>query len=244
MKSIYARLTFTNEMLGTASGDPEIHKQFIASKAPDAPSLEEEVESIGVDEVVKEKSTIFSRDPKTKKVNIWDYQIKGQLKAACGALRSIEKKMAEDDEEAPEEATKKKKTAKKQTTYACGKITNYLKKIDTLVHVYPRRIILNLPENGTIGNCQRPLRAKTAQGDRVALANSETVPEGTWCDIEIILFDESHEAAIRECLDFGYFYGIGQWRNSGKGRFRWQELDGPSGNPIDNKSVFSKPSVE
>lgn len=34
MKSIYARLTFSEELLGTASGDPEVHESFIASKAP------------------------------------------------------------------------------------------------------------------------------------------------------------------------------------------------------------------
>lgn len=55
MKSIYARLTFSEELLGTASGDPEVHESFIASKAPDALSVAEEVESIGVDAVVKEK---------------------------------------------------------------------------------------------------------------------------------------------------------------------------------------------
>lgn len=254
MTSIYARLTFTNELLGTASGDPEIHREFIASKAPDAKSLEEEVASVGVDEVVDKKSTIFSRQPDGS-LNIWDYQLKGQFKAACGALRSIEKAGSSEDE--PEEETeaaegtetkkkpgRKKAAGKKQPAYACGKLTNYLKKIDTLVHVYPRAIKLHMPEGAEVGNCQRPLRAKTAQGDRVALANSESVPEGTYCDVEIVLFDDSHEAAIRECLDFGYFYGLGQWRNSGKGRFKWQELDGPGGKPINNKSVFAKPAVE
>lgn len=201
-------------------GDPEVHESFIASKAPDALSVAEEVESIGVDAVVKEKSTIFSRD-KDGRVHVWDYQVKGMFKAACGALRTIEKSGKGEDDGDSESTAKKKKSP----AYESGKITNYLKKIDTLVHVFPRKIMLNLPEDGTIGSCQRPLRAKTAQGDRVALANSESVPSGTWCDIEIKLFDPSHEAAVREWLDFGEFYGLGQWRNSGKGRFTWEELD-------------------
>lgn len=239
MVIIYGRLTFTNELLGTASGDPEVHNAYIASKAPDAPSLEEEVASIGVEGVVADKKTVFSRDPKTKAVHIWDYQLKGQFKSAIGALRTIEK---------PSKSSKAKATAaaadddgaekkKKNPAYACGRITNYLKKVDTLVHVYPRRIKLHLPEGAEIGGCERPLRAKTAQGDRVALANSETVPEGTYCDIQIVLFDDTHEEAIRECLDFGAFHGLGQWRNSGKGRFMWQEMD-EDGNLIETKNRF------
>ena len=29
---------------------------------------------------------------------------------------------------------------------------------------------------------------------------------------------------VREWLDYGRLNGIGQWRNSGKGRFVWEEL--------------------
>lgn len=38
MKEMKVRLVFTEEILGTASNDKEIHSGFIASKAPDAPS--------------------------------------------------------------------------------------------------------------------------------------------------------------------------------------------------------------
>lgn len=41
MKELKVMLTFTNEVLGTASSKPDIHAQYIASKAPDAPSKEE-----------------------------------------------------------------------------------------------------------------------------------------------------------------------------------------------------------
>lgn len=30
---------------------------------------------------------------------------------------------------------------------------------------------------------------------------------------------------MRECLDYGKLRGLGQWRNSGKGRFVWDLLD-------------------
>ena len=38
MISIKGKITFTEEVLGTASANKEIHETFIASNAPDAPS--------------------------------------------------------------------------------------------------------------------------------------------------------------------------------------------------------------
>lgn len=38
MKEMKVRITFTEEVLGTSSNNPELHDEFIASKAPDAPS--------------------------------------------------------------------------------------------------------------------------------------------------------------------------------------------------------------
>jgi len=40
MKKIKVRITFTEEVLGTCSGDPKLHEEFAASKAPDAMSGE------------------------------------------------------------------------------------------------------------------------------------------------------------------------------------------------------------
>ena len=60
------RLTFFEQILGTASSNKEIHAEFIASKAPDAPSREEEIESIGVEEEIKKSTTVFSRSPEGK----------------------------------------------------------------------------------------------------------------------------------------------------------------------------------
>lgn len=70
-----------------------------------------------------------------------------------------------------------------------------------------------------MGDCQRPLRASTAQGERVALANSETVPAGSWCDVEITVLKDDLIKMVKECLAYGKLKGIGQWRNSSKGRF-------------------------
>ena len=79
-----------------------------------------------------------------------------------------------------------------------------------------------LNDGGVIGECQRPLRAQTAQGERVSLANSEEIPAGATCEFEVLCMDDTHEKAVYEWLDYGELRGIGQWRNSGKGRFVYE----------------------
>lgn len=196
MKEIKAKITFTEELLGTASSDPEVHKTYIASKAPNAPKLEEEVEALGVDNIAEKSMTIFPRDKDGNPI-LWDYQIKGFFKDSCSALRKV-------------------------TGTVSSKIKAYKKEIDGLIFVFPREIKINL--NGEIGICERPLRAQTAQGERVALASSETVPAGSSADITIRCLSDAHEKAVREWLDYGQLKGLGQWRNSGKGRFSWEEI--------------------
>ncbi len=43
MKTIKVRVTFTEELLGTASANPELHADYIASKAKDAKKTAEEL---------------------------------------------------------------------------------------------------------------------------------------------------------------------------------------------------------
>ena len=40
----------------------------------------------------------------------------------------------------------------------------------------------------------------------------------------ILTLDPSLLPAVREWLDYGKLHGFGQWRNSGKGRFEWEEM--------------------
>ncbi len=35
MTKAHVKLTFTDDLLGTSSGNPELHREFIASKAPE-----------------------------------------------------------------------------------------------------------------------------------------------------------------------------------------------------------------
>ena len=76
-----------------------------------------------------------------------------------------------------------------------------------------------------MGNCQRPLRASTPMGERIALANSETCPEGSYIEIEVTVLKDDLMPAVIEWLDYGKLRGLCQWRNSGKGRFVWEQLD-------------------
>ena len=197
MKYLKVRLTLTEEALGMMPTDKEIHETYIASNAPDAPSIEEEVAAVGVEEVVEKQKTVFPRlDDGTP--FFWDYQIRGMVKDALGMLRRV-------------------------SNMAAAKVTAYKKAVDGLIFVVERKVPIHLA--GEMGDCQRPLRASGPQGDRVALAHSETIPAGSWIEFTFEIWQDSLEKAVRECLDYGSRRGLAQWRNSGKGRYEWEELD-------------------
>lgn len=210
---IRARIKFVEEILGTCAANPEIHSEYIASKAPDARKIEEEVAAIGIEAATEKAMTIFPRNPEGKKI-LWAYQVKGFLKAAQKTLNMIH--------------------AKGEALY----LPAYKGKIDNLVFVKAvedrwidrdHGIVIHEPEGVTAEDCQRPLRAETAQGPRVTLAHSETCPAGSVITIDIRTLDDKLGKNIREWLNMGSLYGIGQWRNSGKGRFLWEELDPETG---------------
>ena len=191
-------LTFTEPLLGTVSGDPELAKDFIMSKHPDGVQQDEQ-ESL--EETTKKSTTYFARDGLNgdSLPMLWDYQIKGFFKDACSMSKRA--MLAKDW---PKELTAHKKI------------------IDGLIFVKPRKIHLSLSKDLTF--TERPLRAATAQGERIALARSETAPIGTTITIEILLLKPSLVKYIKNWLDYGILRGLGQWRNSGMGRFTWEEV--------------------
>lgn len=190
------KIKFLEEVLGTASANPDIHREYIASKAPDAESIEEEVAAIGVDAALEKSMTVFPRNEAGEPI-FFDYQIKGFFKDSAGALRKV-------------------------AGSKCSKVKAYKKEIDGLLFVSPRMIPMEL--STPIGSCTRPLRASTAQGERVALATSETVPAGTTIELTITALTKDMFDLAKECLDYGILRGIGQWRNSGKGRFEYEVI--------------------
>lgn len=208
MEKIKVKLTLTEGMLGTSPANDEIYRDFIGTKAPDAATIEDEVAALGVDEVANKGRTVFPRLPDGKPF-LYDYQIKGFFKDACSMLSRLTGK---------DENDKKKKAVNES-----GKLTAYKKIIDGLIFVAPRKIPIEF--EGEIGDCSRPLRAQTAQGERVSLASSDEVPAGATLTFEIICLDSSHIKAVQEWLDYGMLRGLGQWRNSGKGRFSWEVVE-------------------
>lgn len=196
MKEMKVRLTFTEGILGTMPNNEEIYTEFIHSKAPDASTLEEEIAALGADEITEKGTTVFPRTDDGVPF-LYDYQILGFFKDTCGGLKRV-------------------------STTKSAAIKAYKKEIDKLIFIKDRQNpILG---NYEVGICERPLRAMTAQGERVSLARSEEIPAGAQVDFTIVMLMDSHEDAVREWLDYGRFSGIGQWRNSGKGRFVWEEI--------------------
>ena len=190
------RVTFLDEVLGTKPGNPDIYGDYIASKAPDAKTMAQEIEAFGVEEVAEKGVTIFLRNDDGEPY-LEDYTIKGFFKDSCAALRKVPGTVS-------------------------SKVKAYKKEIDGLVFVTPREIVLHM--NGDMGYCQRPLRAATPQGERVSLAKSECAPAGSWIEFEINCLTKDMYDLVVELLDYGELRGMGQWRNSGKGRFVWEWL--------------------
>ena len=150
---------------------------------------------IRVDDIV---SGIVARDENGNPA-LYDYMIKGHFKDACSMLRKVSGTLS-------------------------SKLTAHKKEIDGLIFVNPRLITLELPEGKEMGVCQRPLRAQTAKGECVALAMSESCPAGTKCKFEITCLVDKDIEIVREWLNYGELRGIGQWRNSGKGKYTWEEI--------------------
>lgn len=56
-------------------------------------------------------------------------------------------------------------------------------------------------------------------------ASTEEIPAGSSIELDIVMLDEkAHKDIVLEWLDYGRLRGIGQWRNSGKGRFTYEVL--------------------
>lgn len=194
------KLTFREEVLGMLPASEEVYKEFIAKNAPDAKTREEEIAEFGVDGVMDKSLTVF---PRTEDgvPHLFDYQIRGMFKDNCSGLARVK-------------------------TTESSKLKAYKKVIDQNIFVAERKIPFVLPEGGEMGIRQRPLRAQTAQGERIALAASETVPAGSTIEFTIEYYNPDHQELIFEWLDHGRRHGLAQWRNSGKGSFDYEVVAG------------------
>jgi hypothetical protein len=196
------KLTLLDEALGMTPCDPKAVEEYIAAKAPDGEKRKEEIEATPElteeDAKISIPKTAFPKDADGNPF-MWDYQGKGVLKDACGMLRIADGTV-------------------------CSGLTAYKKKIDGLIFIKPRRIRLVMPDGVGYGECIRSLRVETMQGPRTCLARSETVPAGTYMIWEIHFLREDMVGMVKEVFDYGERRGFAQWRNSGKGIFKWEEL--------------------
>ena len=213
MKKITVKLTFVEPLLGSQPSNPNIYLDYVASKAPEDEriKIEDEVAALGVQEVADKVMTVFPRTADGAPF-IYDYQIKGFFKSACSALRKI-----------------------KQTRSAG--IKAFKKEIDQLIFVYPRQIRLNF--DGNIRRNERSLRADTPQGARTAIAVSQEVSAGTHTG-EFVIFSliDDDEKLIYEWLNYGILHGLGQWRNAGFGRFKWELVSVEEAEDFDGAGVM------
>ena len=196
------KITLLEEVLGSSPSNEELLATYIASKAPTGDLTTEEVDNIKAQNA-EDRITVF---PKTADGTpfLYDYQVKGMLKDSCKMLAKAGK-------------------AGYAGGKACAAIKAYKQAIDGLIFVYPREIPYDL-HGMKMDYCERPLRAQTPMGERVSIAKSESVPAGSTAEFEIECLDPKLEDMVRECLDYGKKRGLGQWRNSGKGRFEWEEV--------------------
>jgi len=201
------RLTLTSEMLGATPKDRDIFSTHVQNKAREAgvdeSLLENEIST--VEEIDEKGRTGFHKNANGEPF-VYDYVIRGFLKSACGHLRRADGGLSPS-------------------------VAAYKKVIDGLIFVKPREIVLELPEGAAIGECIRSLRAETAQGARVALAASDTVPAGTVLNFRVHALTDVVKAGkkklpvddlLREWFDYGQYMGIGQWRSGGYGQFEFE----------------------
>jgi len=211
------RLTFTEPLLGTRSGNKELATEYQIAKHPDVKlvkdetsktvementeAVQDEIETVG--EMIEKASTLFDRDENGVPFR-WDYQFKGFFKEA--ALAMIET-----------DTIKKEDLRKLRLT-----LYTYKRTIGTQIFVKPRKILLMSPTEPI--SCERPLRGQTMRGERIALAKSEELPIGTTCEFQVICLNKKLEPFVAQWLTYGELFGCGQWRSSGKGRFTWEQL--------------------
>lgn len=201
------RLVGFEPILGSQPANPEIRSAFIASKAPEQALRDEETEMFDPDAERDKGLTVFMRNPKSGALALMDYAVKGMLKANVTALE------------------------------ANNKIKQGSAKVGKYVFVSPRIVDICDLDGNPIKACaddlERPLRAKTMKGDRVALTSSEQVLAPWQIEFEVQLVPNNGTEksksvtwdALEDALDYGSLNGLGQWHNGGYGRFSWQRID-------------------
>lgn len=251
MHYMHIEIEWLEKALGTSPNNSNLLGDYIASKAPDAKSKEEEIEAIGKEEVMDKQICVYPKgkfrynpttgrylddmtdsnkllDGEEVRDNVpyyYNYQIRGFFKDSCGLLTK-----GDDVDEA----------GKKVGSTESAKLKAYKKVIDGCIFVFPRRIAIDIPEyyldddgftmlpsrneDGSLKVIQRPIRISGPSGERVAIAASEMIPAGSRMKFTIGMTSLKFKPAIVEWLNYAVVHGISGWRNSGIGICRWREI--------------------
>lgn len=198
------RLIGLTPLLGSQPASEAIRTQFIAAKAPSI-ELSQEEKDLFEDESLQTRGlSVFARDPDhSDQLIVLNYMVRGFFKAALSAL-----------------------------TQQLG-VKAYKSKVDKYLFVFPRRIPILRDGNPIYeedSQYERPIRAETAKGPRVALQASECIDAPWSIDIEIRLLPNEKSAksesltwsVVEAALDYGQLSGLGQFRNGSFGTFRWE----------------------
>lgn len=188
-------LTFDEPILGTAPKNPEVYAEYIATKAPTVANGLEETETVPVDPDHEERAGWTGFHEQDGRPFLYDYAVKGFLKESANVLKDQ------------------------------LKITNFRSHVENFCFVKPRRVFFE-PASGDhldVSVNERPLRAMTAKGPRVTVVRSDQLMNAKLTfRLQVLENKKFSEAQIREVLSYGELSGLGQWRNGGWGRFRFE----------------------
>lgn len=207
MKTIGAhyqiKLTFIEPLLGTVTTNPQVFTDYIVEKAVanGVPNVADEWDTLpnaaDIDRMAQNGMTAFHRNSAGQNI-LYTYQFRGFFKEACGHLWGI--KGTES-----------------------SKLKAYKKRINGWVFPEPREVPIVL--SGPVTVNERPLRAQTPQGERVALTSSAMIPAGSTTTFRVKILNPAVITLdlLTEWLDYGQLMGMGQWRSSGKyGNFTYE----------------------
>lgn len=196
------KIQLISEMLGTVPKDPDIYKAWIESMKPEEITEDEAAAIEKIDDKEAKGWTGFRVDENGKGLFIYDYMIKGFLKAAGNVAKDI-----------------------------LG-VKALRSKIDDYVFIFPRRIYLGQQEpDGIIERPLRVQipkgpRVTLARSDKI---NEGKIIE---FDVTLVSHKEiSWDIIDALFITRGEKMGLGQFRNGGYGRFTVLDIT-RNGNPI------------
>lgn len=213
---------FVLPLLGSQPGDKDLFKSYIASRAPDAPTREDELTNATVEEVAARGVNVFLRRTKTGKPCVGQHTIRGFFKEAMTAARRQEGNISED---------LKAHKSKITSNVAISPVYIELQFPEEVVGLkteaefnesgFGNYGVIKFPAEGRfvkhmMPTLDRPLQAETPKGKITSIASSEMAPAGTSIEYNMEIDSKDLPDGIFDVLKRGFKHGTGQWRGSGE----------------------------